>query len=232
MRPSVSYTGCLVIVALAVSAVDGDAQEKGKKPDPKALQKMDFKGLKKEDPKEVKEKMINSGVLPGRVIGVDAEQKILNLRVTLLIAVPNLDVAQGLIELQVQLIQTARNGDVDGFRETQAQMLEQYAILYSIEEREEDVALQLIDGVKVRKLRLPPARDAKGKPRKYTPKELRDLKGADKLPGFPVDLKELQEDQFVQVQLVKRKTNPRTKEEKLQALQETPKAAVVLILSD
>jgi len=58
---------------------------------------------------------------------------------------------------------------------------------------------------KVRQLKLPLAFDDKGNPRKYTPEELRDLKGTEGLPGYTADFTDLKPGQIVRVSKSKRK---------------------------
>jgi hypothetical protein len=69
----------------------------------------------------------------------------------------------------------------------------------------QNVEMPLVDDVKVR-LRNPPANfDDKGKPKKYTQKELAELKGPDKkLPGYTGALEDLKSGQIVTVYLVKK----------------------------
>lgn len=73
-----------------------------------------------------------------------------------------------------------------------------------------DVEWQSIDDVKVRKPNPPPQFDSKGRVKKrYTRKELRELKGDPKLPGFPAEFSDLKPGQYVQVTLVRKKGRPR-----------------------
>jgi len=57
----------------------------------------------------------------------------------------------------------------------------------------------------VRTLKLPLAFDDKGNPRKYTPQELKDLKGTEGLPGYTADISDLKAGQIVRVSVSKRK---------------------------
>ena len=221
---------CLALIALLVTLVEAQAQDKVQKTDPKAVPKINPKELKKPEPAEVKDKLIQTGVLPGQLVELNREGKTFTLRVTLRIPVPDLDVAQEIVGLQAQLALAARSGDIGTIQDLQAQIVAQYQSLYSFEEKEEDIALESIPDVKVRRLRLPPVFDAKGKPRKYSFKELANLKGLDKLPGFQAQWNDVEQDQVVQVQLVKKKSTARTKEEKRKELLEPPKVAVILIL--
>ncbi|HWG46263.1 MAG TPA: hypothetical protein VN688_26110 [Gemmataceae bacterium] len=71
------------------------------------------------------------------------------------------------------------------------------------------VEWQAIDDVKVRMLNPPPQFDDKGRIKRYTRKELRELKGEDKSPGYPAEFSDLKPEQYVQVTLVKKKGAPR-----------------------
>src|SRR5206468_1383639 len=57
-------------------------------------------------------------------------------------------------------------------------------ISYSIQTINQDVELQAADDIKVRIPKPPPAFDDKGRPKKYSEKELRELKGPGNLPGY------------------------------------------------
>jgi hypothetical protein len=69
-----------------------------------------------------------------------------------------------------------------------------------------DVDLQPTDDMKVRMLQPPPDFDEKGRPKRYTAKELKELKGPDpKLPGYSADFDSLKPDQIVKVFLARKK---------------------------
>ena len=84
----------------------------------------------------------------------------------------------------------------------------------SDEQKEETktVELQVGDDMKVRLNDPPVGFDEKGTAKKYTAKELRELKGDSKLPGFPADLSNLAYDQMLRVQLVVHKKKPVSKD--------------------
>jgi hypothetical protein len=73
-----------------------------------------------------------------------------------------------------------------------------------------DVEWQSIDDVKVRMLNPPPKFDDKGRIKRYTKKELNELKGDDKkTPGYPAEFSDLKQGQYVQVSLVQKKGAPK-----------------------
>jgi len=92
------------------------------------------------------------------------------------------------------------------------------------------VDLAVADDLKVRTLVLPPAYDDKGKVRKYTSKELAELKGPDKkLPGYTASEGDLKRDQVVTLHLVKKAGRPKTKDE---AEDYKPKVGLILIVRE
>ena len=73
----------------------------------------------------------------------------------------------------------------------------------------EDIELLLKDDVKIRQFNPPEAFDDKGRPKKYTPKELKELKGDDlKTPGYPADFSDLTNQTIVNVTLMQKPQKP------------------------
>ena len=76
----------------------------------------------------------------------------------------------------------------------------------NIESKDVDVKAILTDDVKIRIMVPPPQYDEKGRPKRYTTKELNELKGEDKKsPGFPGSVEDLQANAVVRVDLVRTK---------------------------
>jgi hypothetical protein len=75
--------------------------------------------------------------------------------------------------------------------------------------KNEDVEWQATDDVNVRMPNPPAQFDDKGRVKMYTAKELRELKGNDRLPGYPAEFSDLKSGQSVQVTLVRKKGGPR-----------------------
>jgi hypothetical protein len=73
--------------------------------------------------------------------------------------------------------------------------------------------LQLVDDVKVRVLQPPTRFDDKGRVRKHTSKELKELKGPENLPGYPSSLAAVKADQIAQVSVARKKGKPKDGEE-------------------
>ena len=91
------------------------------------------------------------------------------------------------VQRQQQLVQLMRD----------AQQMPQN--LWTIKEVKQDVKAVPADDMKVRLLRPPEAYDDKGNPKKYTDKELKELKGPDKLPGYTGTLEDVKTNQLVLV---------------------------------
>jgi hypothetical protein len=68
-----------------------------------------------------------------------------------------------------------------------------------------DVELSAADDVMVRVAHPPATFDEKGRVKKYTKKELRELKGDSKLPGYQGEFSNLRQNQIVRIELVKRR---------------------------
>jgi hypothetical protein len=82
-----------------------------------------------------------------------------------------------------------------------------YTYPYRITYINRDVDLQATDEMKVRTLNPPVEFDEKGKPRKYTAKELKEMRGPDrKLPGYTADFESLKIGQIVRVTVARRKS--------------------------
>jgi hypothetical protein len=87
----------------------------------------------------------------------------------------------------------------------------------------QDVKVMTTDDVKVRTKNPPVAYDDKGNKKKYTAKELKELKGNDpKLPGYTAEFNDLKQNQVVEVSLVRKKSDRDAKQ---------PLASVILIVT-
>ena len=86
----------------------------------------------------------------------------------------------------------------------------------------QDVKVMTIDDVKIRTKNPPVAYDDKGNKKKYSAKELKELKGDDpKLPGYTAEFNDLKQNQVVEVSLVRKKSDKGGKQ---------PLASVILII--
>jgi hypothetical protein len=82
---------------------------------------------------------------------------------------------------------------------------------YKIAMQAKDVEVQAIDDVVVRLSYPKPDFDDKGRPKKFTKAELKELKGDSKLPGYKAEFGDVQTDQIVQITVVRKKGAPASK---------------------
>lgn len=80
---------------------------------------------------------------------------------------------------------------------------------WQVQTIQREVELQAADDLKIRVLQPPPDFDEKGRPKRYTKKELDELRGPDKkLPGYQADFDSLKPEQIVRVTVVRKKGVP------------------------
>lgn len=229
---------CIGLFILGLLVLPAVAQDK-KKPD------VDKDKDKDKDEVKVigdsKKKLVSAGKLVGKLTQVEGTTKFLTLQVTAKIQVPNPDALRNSATYQRQLAEASLDRNpVNRQRrlaEIQYNMARNQANLYSVKEHHHKVELQAADDMKVRIFNLPVEFDDKGKPRKYTAKELSDLKGPDpKLPGYAAEYENLRAGQEVEVTFLRPKTvaRPKSKDKDrdLVAEDERLKATLIVILRD
>ena len=196
-------------------------------------------GAAAKDQKEALDKMVSAGEVVGKLTGWgDGNHKTLTLHVTLTYQVPNADAIKNILNLKQQQNQILTNAGLNPLQkqqqlaQNQTEIAKNQANAFTKKEETKTVELQVGDEMKVRLSDPPVAFDEKGKPKKYTAKELRELKGDSKLPGFPADMSNLANDQLLQVQLVVPKKKTVSKEKDDKTAENKLIASVVVILSD
>ncbi len=202
MRYLARAAAVLLVGGLAMPAVGADKDKAKDKADAKAAEK----GV-------TSEKMYRAGQLAGKILTVVESKKSIRLQVTLQYPKLNQGSLNSLVQAQLNMQRAAYNTNpqsrAQGIYNAQMQMLRAQATLYSVQTMTKDVELQTTDEVKVRQAHPPEAFDDKGKPKKYTPKELKELRGPDpKLPGYNAEFSDLREGQIVTITLVKKKDAP------------------------
>lgn len=184
-----------------------------------------------------KKKLVAAGKIVGKLTKVEGTEKYLTLQVTT--KVPNPSALQSLANFQYQLAQaSADRNPINRQRrlaEIQLNMARQQANMYK--DHPYSLELQAADDMKVRTFNLPQEFDEKGKPRKYTAKELAELKGPDtKLPGYAAEFENLQVGQQVEVTVLRPKTvaKPKTKDKDrdVVAASDRLQATLIVILRD
>lgn len=152
------------------------------------------------------EKTIRMGVLVGKVTNVYEDKRRLNLQITIPYTRINEGAVNGLAQAQVQMAQARMNRDANAMLQAQIQMAQHQRNLYTTETRTETVEVEATDSVVVRTAKPKAQFDEKGKVKRLTRAELKELKGDPKLPGYQAEWGDITSDAIVQVTLVRKKT--------------------------
>jgi hypothetical protein len=222
MRRCFGWLGlmALFLAMLPAFAADDDADTKTKPDAP--------------DKKQA-DKLIKSGKsFVGKLVKVDGAKHVLTVEVTYKAAKQDPQVAQNLARLQLRMVEAQRNRNAI----ERARQLSQIQIdidkntrnLYK--DTSQKIDLDAPDEMKVRTMVLPVELDDKGKPRKLTEKEKRDLKGPDpNLPGYLGDFDSLKPDQTVNVYPAKQP--PKSKDKDSDSNDSSrPRVAMIVILAE
>jgi hypothetical protein len=184
------------------------------------------------DKKEAAAKMISAGEITGRVVNVEATRKVLTVELTLVYQVPNVGAINNIANIKVQMAQAR---DINTMRNLQVQLIREQANVYQVKKESHNIDVEAGDDVQVRLKDPPVAFDEKGNAKKYTAKELKELKGDPKLPGYAGDFDSLKTDQIVQIKLAKMKETPKPRgkgEDKDALTDNKPVATTIMILHD
>jgi hypothetical protein len=180
-----------------------DKKAPAKMPVPK---KAGMKNLDR-DPDAAKEKALHSGVITAKVMAVVEDKKTVRLQLTVPYLKVNTGALQNYVNAQARMSYASNPQQLLQY---QQQMIQAEAQIYQVATTTQDVEWQATDDVKVRMMNPPAQFDDKGRIKKYTKKELKELKGDDKQPGYPGEFSDVKQDQIVQVTIVKKKDAPRT----------------------
>jgi hypothetical protein len=167
---------------------------------------------KKDDKKPEGDRLVSLGQVAGVLTSMGGSESGYTIKVTLHVVQPNpqaqlelLRKNQHLVQRQIQIMNN-RN-----WVQRQQQMLQllrdaQQAPtnLFTVKEVQQDVKASPAEDMKVRLSQPPAAFDDKGNIKKYTVKELKELKGPDNLPGYTGTLEDLKTNQLVLVYLARK----------------------------
>jgi preprotein translocase subunit YajC len=154
------------------------------------------------------DKMIKAGTLVGKVSAVYEDKRKIRLAVTTTAAKINPGAITGILNAQNQMLM-ART--IQGRLQAQAALMRAQAGLYRVEQKTQYVELAALDDVLVRTARPREQFDEKGKIKKFTRAELKELKGDSKQPGYKAEFSDVQTEQIIQVTLVRKKGTPAPK---------------------
>jgi hypothetical protein len=200
---------------------DADKTDNGKKMPATKLPPRKGKLKDLETDKDAAEKKaLRKTMLTAEVMAVVEDKKSLRLKLT----IPYVRVNQG----QLQNLLKAQNPQ---------QVLQAQAQLYEMATTQKEVELSAADEYKVRMRNPPPQFDDKGRPKRYTKKELQELKGNDKLPFFPAEFSDIKSGQIVEVTLLQNKSGHRPVKrgkdaEPDVAADNLPRMSMIIILAD
>jgi hypothetical protein len=193
----------------------------------------------KPDPKDkAAEKMVTTGQVTGSLKVDGGSQKYITVTVNLSYVVPNAQGALQAMQRQQQLLQYQR--EVMAARSPQQRqqaLIQLYRALAQgqnavhVQQMNKDLDFQAADDMKVRIMYPPPAFDEKGNLKKYTAKELRELKGNDStLPGYAAEMDALKSGQIVTVYLAKQQ--PKKKKDKDDLEDDKPSIRMIVIQAE
>jgi hypothetical protein len=206
MRSTLSFLALALVLGLLVrTGLAADDKKDAKKDDKKVEVKHD-----------TPEKMVKKGQLSGKLLSVSESDKTLEIELTYSLPKLNMGEYNALLQSQRDYQVALAKRDFAGARNHLAAAAQHQAKLYTYEKKTKKLKLETIDPEKfiVRAANPPPQFDDKGQPKKYTRKELDELRGPNKsLPGFETDgFSALRSGQTILAYLVKRKEDPKDKE--------------------
>ena len=211
--------GLFLLLAAAGAALADDKPAPKDKPDPPA------------------EKYVRIGAVRGVVQNTPGEDGVVTIKVTIRYLEPNVQAQQNLVREEQQLL--ARQAAAMYIRNPIQRHQEFVNIyqaaqnlgrenLFNVKEVQKDVEFETVDETKYRTAVLPVAFDDKGDVKKYTPDEIKELKGTEHLPGYAAERGALHSGQPVVIAAARRK--PATGEKEI--AEEKPVATMILMLGE
>lgn len=164
-----------------------------------------------------KAKVLAGPYIQGKLISFDTEgeEKSFTVQVPFGISTPNAEGQKKYGEVYQQYAAAYRAGNAAEVQKLYPVLVEAYKGAFDVEDRPIDFELLGTPKLVIRRLTLPPKEPGDdGKPARYTAKELAELKGDAKLPGYKATLKDLETDQIVRVYIDKSKIKAPAKKEK------------------
>jgi hypothetical protein len=158
------------------------------------------------DKDAAEKKMLRQAKLTAEVMAVVEDKKSLRLKLTIPYVKINQGQLQNYYNAQMNLMRATNAQSVYNAQNSMAQAAAQ---IYQLDKIYKEVEWTAADEFKVRTANPPPLFDEKGRPKRYTKKELQELRGNDKLPGFPAEFSDIKAGQIVQVTLLQNKTGSR-----------------------
>lgn len=164
-----------------------------------------------------KAKVLAGAYIQGKLTAfdVDGEEKSFSVQVPFQVRTPNAEGQKKYGEVYQQYAAAYRAGNAGEVQRLYGVLVEAYKGAFDVEDRPIDLEFLATPKLVIRRLTLPPKEPGDdGKPARYSAKELAELKGDAKLPGYKATLKDLETDQTVRVYIDKSKLKPPPKKEK------------------
>lgn len=198
MRQTIRWLAALLVPILLLSGPVVNAQKKEKE-----------KGKKDAEKEGNTEKMVRAGVLTGKVAAIYEDKKKIRLSVTVPVTTINPGALNSIQQAQLNMMQARMRGDAQGMLNAQLELARAQASMYQVRNEHQDIELTAMEEVVVRVARPKGSFDEKGKIKRLTKAELKELKGPDpKQPGYKAEFSDVQTDQVIQVTLVRKKNAP------------------------
>lgn len=185
------------------------------------------------------EKTVKAGVIAGKILAIVESKKSLRVQITLQVPKFNQGAANAIAQAQIQYAQAAARRDLNGMASAQRTMAQNEANLITLQSVTKDLEIGTTDDFQVRLANPPPQFDEKGKIKKYTAKELKELRGDSKLPGYKGEFSDLAIDQIVSLTLVRKKSDtpkpikPKGKDADVDLMADLlPQASVIVVVHD
>lgn len=229
MRQTPRRAALVLLGSLLAAGLAGDAR--AAKPKPPKL-----------DANTNSEKMVRAGRVAGKILAVMESKKTIKIQVTMILP----EITAGALNSYVQAQQAvAKANSYQELVSAQRQLAQAEANLVTYHRVTKDYELQATDEVKIRIPKPAEQFDDKGDVKKLTKKQLRELKGDPKLPGYPGEFTHLREGQIVSVTLVRKKgvparptrpVRPRGKKDKLEDVdllsENLPQASMIVVIAE
>ncbi len=224
MRRSPPWLGSIAVCLILLPALTADDDTDSKpKPDTK-------------EQKQV-EKLVKSGKsFIGKLVKMNADKRIATVEVSYKTTKQDPHILQNLTNLQLRMADAQRNRNpIERQRQVaQIQLDIEKNTRNLYKDASQKIEFDMPDEMKVRTMLPPVELDDKGKPRRLTEKEKRELKGPDpSLPGYTGDFDSLQPDQTVEVYLAKQPSKSKPKDKDTVTADNTrPRIAMIVILAE
>jgi hypothetical protein len=228
----VSWLAALVVPVLLLTGPLAGADKKN--PD-----KDKDKDVKKDD------SFVKVGTVSGKVVAIYEDKRKFRMQVSIPHTKLNAGAITGMQQAQQAMQQAAARRDIRGMMTAQQQMSMHQRNLYTVERIQQEVEFQALDDVVVRTAKPREQFDDKGKVKKLSKAELKELKGDPKTPGFKSEFGDLTAEQTLQVTIVRKKdapapkvTRPKKKKgkdddvEAADLVGEPPQVSFIMILAD